>query len=169
MKRIFNFSEFIKENKKDGIENLPRLSDVVNKEFFSEIKEHIFYWFNYDFLNEKYEITSLENSPTETTVWFDDKGNEPLYEYKVIYTTYNEDINIEKNTNVKMIISIYEYSTTDLLKQTEQKVDIKYLNAKSFNNLINIVKKRILKTPKNISDVEDFRKKEKTNKKKSCN
>jgi hypothetical protein len=167
MKRILRFGEFINENEKEkekekDVSHLPRLNSVVDKQFFAELKEHISYWICFDFLKDKYSLTTLENTENEVTVWFSDIDNKPLYEYKVIYTTLeNDKVMIEKREDVKMIISIYDFETSELLKQTEQKVDIKYLNAKSFDNLLKIVKKRILKTPKNSDDIEDFRRKEK--------
>ena len=145
----------------ESVKNLPRLKSVIDKEFFGELKEHIFYWFSYDFLKDKYVISTLENTENEVTVWFSDKGDKPFYEYKVIYTSIDNAEPLAENVQaVKMIISIYEQETSDLLKQTEMEVGLKYLNSKSFNNFINKVMKRIIKTPKDGEDIKDFKKKE---------
>lgn len=171
MERILRFDEFINENEnangdktsdKKDVSHLPRLNSVVDKQFFAELKEHISYWICFDSLKNKYSLTTLENTENEVTVWLSDIDNKPLYEYKVIYTTLEDDkVLTEKREDVKMIISIYDFESSELLKQTEQKVSIKYLNAKSFDNFLEIVKKRILKTPKNSDDIEDFKRKEK--------
>ena len=167
MKRIKLFEDFIKEDATETDEaekdftHLPRLKSVIDKEFFKELKEHIFYWINYDFLNKKYVTDTLENIEDEVSVWFYDNKETPEYQYKVIYTALEEEPMEQRIDFVKMIISIYSYEDNELLKQTEMKVGLKYLNAKSFNNFINKVKKRILKTPKNGEDIDDFKNKEK--------
>ncbi len=162
MKNIKDFNSFIKENNNSvDFKHLPKLKLVADKEFFSELKEHIFYWFSYDFLKEKYELDSLECSEKDTTVWFYDNIDSPLYQYKVLYTPIENLPIVEKVENIKMNISIYEYETQELLKQTDMMIGIKYINAKSFNKFLNKVKKRILKTPKNGEDIEDFKRKEK--------
>lgn len=149
------------ESEDKGIKNLPRLDAVVEKEFFSELKEHVFYWFTYDFLKDKYIIDSLKNTNNSVDIWFSENDDNPIYSYKVIYTNnVNDSSSFEKVENVKVIVSIYEYDSNNLLKQTEESIDIKYLNSESFNKLINKVKKRILKAPVNQKDVDKFNKKE---------
>lgn len=170
MKRIKYFETFVNEdaapsangqqNKKD-FEHLPKLKTVVDKEFFIELKEHVFYWLTYDFLKQKYVITSLENDERSVTIWFSDNETIPKYEYKVTYTPHEISPLVEKIEEIKMSISIYETESQDLLKQTEMKIGLKYLNAESFNRFINKVKKRIIAIPKDGEDIETFKRKEK--------
>ncbi len=163
MKLIKYFETFVNENEeaeKKDFENLPRLKPVIDKEFFGELKEHVFYWLTYDFLNKKYTITELTNDENEVTVWFCDKDKLEL-QYKVTFTTIEDNPLVEKVEEVKMLIWIYEYETQELLKHTEMKLVLKYLNCKSFDKFINQVKKRIIKTPQDGEDIEDFKKKEK--------
>ena len=161
MKRILKFENFINEEEKKDFGHLPRLKQVVDKEFFAELKQHIFYWVNYDFLNEKYELTSVEATPTEVTCWLSDKSKNPLHEYKITYAGIDgNDPKVEKIELVNMMIWIYEFETHELLTHTEMEVGLKYLNAESFNNFLNKVKKRIIKTPKDGEDIKNFKKKE---------
>jgi hypothetical protein len=165
MKRIKDFNTYINEaetkTKDKDFAHLPKLKLVVDKEFFAELKEHIFYWFTYDFLKEKYILDSLEKTEKEVVAWFYDNLDVPLYQYKVYYTPIENMPLVEKIEQVKMNISIYEYENQTLLKQTEMMVGIKYLNSESFNKFVNKVKKRIIRTPKNGEDIEDFKRKEK--------
>ena len=150
-----------KGDEKKGIENLPRLDAVVEKEFFSELKEHVFYWFNYDFLKDKYVIDTLKNTNNSVDIWFSENKDISDYTYKVVYTNnVNDSSSFEKVENVKVMVSIYEYDSNNLLKQTEESIDIKYLNSESFNKLVNKVKKRILIAPTSQKDVDKFNKKE---------
>lgn len=164
MKIITKFTDFIlneEEKKKEDFKHLPRLKSVVDKEFFMELKSHIYYWFNFDSLKDEWILTSLENDENEVVVWFNDNKDEPTIEVKVLYTSIGDDPKVEKIETVKMMISIYDFNNQELLKETEMEVGLKYLNAKSFSNFIEKVQKRILKTPKDGDDIEDFKKKEK--------
>ena len=167
MKRIKLFEDFINEQeavpaeKKKDFEHLPRLRDVVDKEFFAELKNHVFYWLNYQFLNKKFEMDSIDSNQNEITVWFSDKMKQPLYEYKATFTTVGDLGKVEKIEQVKLMIWIYEYETHELLTHTEMEIGLKYLSAVSFNNFIKKVKKRIIRTPRDGEDIENFKKKEK--------
>ncbi len=164
MKRIKNFETFIneaEETEDKDFAHLPRLRTVVDKEFFNELKQHVFYWFNYFSLNKKYEMESVEATDNEVTVWFSDKEKLPTYQYKVTFTVIEEKAMIEKVEEVNMLIWIYDFETQELVKQTEMKISLKYINAKALNNFVNKVKKRIIRTPKDGEDVKNFKKKEK--------
>ena len=161
MKRIKLFEEFLNEEEKKDFEHLPRLKPVIDKEFFAELKQHIFYWFNYQFLNKKYEMDTIDSTQNEVTVWFAEKAKSPLYEYKATFTTAGDIGKVEKIEKVKLMIWIYEYETHELLTHTEMEVGLRYLNAKSLNNFIKKVHKRIIRTPKDGEDIELFKKREK--------
>lgn len=158
-----DFKTFIiKENEssKGKITHLPKLKPIADKEFFKELKEHVFYWFNYDFLKEKWSISSLENDIESVEVWFNDKDNKDPYEYKVLFKSIEKDPLVEKVEKVTMTISIYNNNDNSLLKQTDMEVGLEYINADSFNKFIEKTKKRIIKVPKSDEDVKDFKKKE---------
>lgn len=175
MKRIKSFEAFINEDatagagtgtpssedEKKDFEHLPRLKTIVDKDFFGELKQHVFYWFNYDFLKKKYAMVSLEADENEVTVWFSDNVTLPLYQYKVTFNTIETNPIVDKVEEVRMLIWIYDYESQDLLKHTEMKIGLKYINSESFNKFVNKVKKRIIRTPKDGEDVQAFKKKEK--------
>lgn len=156
MKYIKHISSFLNEEIENDIKSIPQLAVVVNKSFFNELKQHIFYWFNYDFLKDTYSIISLNNSKSDVVVWFkDDK-----YTYKVSYSFIDEFSEIEKVTSVKMTISVYGLDGTSLLKTKTDEQTIKYLNAKSFKNLIGQVVTRIIEVPKSQNAIDNFNAKE---------
>ena len=76
---------------------------VVEKEFFSELKEHVFYWFNYDFLKDKYVIDTLKNTNNSVDIWFSENKDISDYTYKVVYTNnVNDSSSFEKVDNPLM-------------------------------------------------------------------
>lgn len=169
MKNILTFEQYsLNEeennnvnNDKKNFEHLPRLQDLVAKEFFSELKEHVFYWFNYEQLKDKYILEDLDFDDNEVTAWFTDNNEVPEFEYKTTFTNIETNPLIEKVEKVKMMIWIYNHDTQKLLKQTEMELGLKYINAEAFSKFINKVVKRIISIPKNQGEVDDFKKKEK--------
>jgi hypothetical protein len=163
--KVKSFSEFLFE-KESSITKLPVLKRVMDKDFFNELKEHIEYWFTYDFLKEKYEIVDIEKIDDEIKITFQDRvgKKDPDYMYVVRYITSGNasetDTFAEKIDKVKMMVTIYRYNDTKKIKESENEVDVKFLNAKSFNRLVNKVKDRIVFAPNNSQDVEDFNNKE---------
>ncbi len=176
MKNLMTFERFIlesedinngedtEEDKKDkkDLEHLPKFKDVVDKEFFGELKDHIYYWFNYDkTLKNKYVLESLEADEDETSAWFYDVGDSPEFQYKAVYSSYDgEEQELKRTEEVNLMLSIYEHETQTLLKQTDMKITLKYVSAESFNNFLEDLKKKIIHVPQNDADVQDFKKKE---------
>lgn len=173
--RVKKYAEFILENEnqvKDGKEDekgivkIPTLKTVVDKDFFNELKEHIQYWFEYDILNKMYEMIEIDKLDDEIKVTFQDNvgKKEPDYLYVVRYiTSGNHDMEqtvVDKIEKVKMIATIYRYTDNTKLKEVTNLVDVEFLNAKSFNRIIEKVKNRIITAPTNNKDVEKFRDKE---------
>ncbi len=171
--RVKKYAEFILENEniKDdidekGIVKLPVLKTVVDKDFFNELKEHIQYWFAYDFLKDKYELIEINKLDDEIKITFQDKvgKKDPDYMYMVRYiTSGNSDMDqtlVDKIEKVKMMATIYRYSDNMKLKEVDNLVDVEFLNAKSFNRIIEKVKNRIIIAPTDKKDVEKFRDKE---------
>lgn len=165
--RVKKYAEFILENEninldekeENGIVKLPTLKRVIDKDFFAELKEHVEYWFKYDFLNKKYELVDTDLMDDELKITFEDKGDSQLM-YIVRYIT-NENLSItDKISKVKMMVTIYNHFDTKKLKESENEVDVEFLNAKSFNRLVNKVKDRIITIPQNSKDVDKFRDKE---------
>lgn len=167
---LLSFQEFInekllleeEEKKKDTTPK--RMITVVSKDFFSELKEHVFYWFNYESdIKDKYVLTSLEATNDDVIVWFNDVDE--ILQYKVVYN-YNkevipsDEVVVDNIKDIKMIVSIYDFNTNDILKTMEMIVDIKLLNSKSFDNLCRKVKNRIILKPENQDDIDNFKKKE---------
>lgn len=170
--RVKKYAEFIleNENKDDtdekGIVKIPTLKTVVDKDFFNELKEHIEYWFKYDILSKIFVLIEIDKLDDEIKVTFQDKSGkkDPDYMYVVRYiTSGNHDMDqtiVDKIERVKMIATIYRYDDNIKLKESVNMIDIEFLNAKSFNRIIEKVKNRIITAPTNNKDVDKFRDKE---------
>jgi hypothetical protein len=145
-------------------EFLPRLSSVVEKEFFKELKEHIIYWFEFDENFKVFELDSVEEETRAVVAWaFDsvEEGEEPEYAYKIKYAETYTVGKIEKVEELLLIIHIYDYKdSSNLLKQTEMKITLKNVNALFLKKTIDSLKKRILTVPKSKKDVEKFQDRE---------
>ena len=144
-------------------EFLPRLSSVVEKEFFRELKEHIIYWFEYDKRFIDFNLDSVEEETRAVVAWaFDtydeEKGEKnPEYTYKIKYAEVDTVGDIEKVEEVLLIVSIYDYLESDkLIKKVEKRITLKKINAKYLKGIIDSLKKRILVVPSNEEDVEKF-------------
>lgn len=154
MKHILKFYNYIKENE-DKIENPKRVSTVVFKKFFKELKEHVIWWFKNDILNKYYILDSVEIEKRSCVVWFCDKSD-GIYQYKLKYLETEPMNDLEKMENCLMILKIYIKDTQELIKETEERIPIKYLNADYLQKLIEKLKRRIVTNPKNDDEREDF-------------
>lgn len=148
-----------------SMEHLPRLSTVVEKGFFKELKEHMHYWFSYDKrLKNEYEIESLEDETRAVVMWVFDRvdglGEVPDYAYKIKFSDVETLGDIEKVEEVLLIIKVYGFEDKKLLKETEMKITLENINAKFVKSKIDSLTKRILKAPTSEEDVEDFEDKE---------
>jgi hypothetical protein len=171
MSKIFKFGEFIKLNEKNdeeieekSIEIKPRFSLVILKKFFKELKDNVYYWFNYDVLSKYYDLENLEEEKRSLSVWFKDKVKDrldvPQFMYKIKFMETEIEGDIEKVETVLLNIHIYDFETNDLLKEEEIKIDLSNINASFINKRLKIIKKRILKAPKSKEDIEDFKMKQ---------
>lgn len=145
-------------------EYLPRMSSVVEKKFFKELKSHIIYWLTYDSLSFEYILESAEEEKRAVVAWFTDRtedGVDPKYSFKVKYAETETVGDIERVEEVLLIIKIYDFSdVSNLLKETEMKITLKNINSDFLRKTLKSMKKRILEVPKNQDDVDTFKQRE---------
>lgn len=136
----------IKKNK----QYLKKSSVTAQKDFFSELRDFVVYWFKYEDVFSNYTLEDVDVEDKSVTCWFfDDK-----YAYKVKYSYIVTKEDIEKVEVVMFNISIYD--DNKLMKKTEMKISTKNINSKFLNKTIKELKKRILTVPKNKEDIEKF-------------
>ena len=180
MNRIYLFEQFIKmvNEAEESIEDvdvdadtevkskeyLPKLSSVVEKKFFRELRQHIEYWFMYDSLSFEYNLEDVEEETRAVVAWATDKtedGIEPKYSIKIKFAEVDTVGDIEKVEEVLLIIKIYDFvDTSNILKDTEMKITLENINSDFMKKTLKSMKKRILKAPENKEDIDDFKKKE---------
>lgn len=154
MINILYFKDFIKENK--DIIYPKRVSTVIYKKFFKELKEHVIWWFNNDILKKYYVLDSAEVEKRSCVVWFSDKDDDKKFNYKLKYLETEPLDDMEKMENCLMILKIYLTDTQELVKEIEQRVSIEYLNADYLHKTINKLKRRIVINSENEDEKDDF-------------
>ena len=145
-------------------EYLPKLSSVVEKKFFRELKQHIIYWLTYDSLSFDYMLESADEETRAVVGWFTDRtkdGVDPQYSFKVKYAEVDTVGDIEKVEEVLLIIKIYDFvDTSNLLKETEMKITLENINSDFLKKTLKSMKKRILVAPNNQDDIDTFKQRE---------
>lgn len=169
MRHILSFEKFVlneeetntTDEKKD-INHPERLTAVVEKDFFNELKTHINYWFNYETLKDKFILSSVECDENEATCWFCDRteDNNPKYSYKLYFSTNEELHDIDKIDKVMLSITIYDYNEQTKLKGTEMEITLKHINDDFMSKMIEKVSKRIQEAPESEEDINKFKKRE---------